>query len=149
MAASQHPNTAYQQQSYSGGDETALAPNQAAALAAAASASISQPSNDAYAYSNAQITNSNHQPAYTANGYAAQDWSQWSRSYIPQQGQPGEYLNTATTLMTLGRDAGSQGTGNDSQGLVQTSGAHAHPPSHWPEISFPNVANGSGDMGQQ
>jgi hypothetical protein len=149
MAVSPQPNTSYQHQSYSSGDETGMAPNHAAALAAAASASISQPSSDAYAYSNAQITNNGHQPTYAANGYAAQDWSQWSRAYIPQQGQPGEYLNTATTLMTLGRDAGSQGPGNDSQGLVQTSGSQGHPPSHWPEISFPNAANGNGQMSQQ
>jgi hypothetical protein len=149
MAVRQHSNAAYNQQPYSNEEETGMAPNHAAALAAAASASISQPSSDAYAYSNAQLANNSHQSAYTANGYAAQDWSQWSRAYIPQQGQPGEYLNTATTLMTLGREAGSQGTGSDHQGLVQTSGVQGHPPSHWPEISFPNAANGNGHMGQQ
>jgi hypothetical protein len=155
MTVPQQPNRAYDQQTYSGGEETGMNPNHAAALAAAASSSISQPSSDAYAYSNAQIGNNGHQPAYTANGYAAQDWSQWTRAYMqPQQGQPGEYLNTATTLMTLGRDAGSQGTGSDSQGLVRTSGVQGHPPSHWPEISFPNAANGAnganenGHMGQ-
>jgi hypothetical protein len=149
MTAPQQPSRAYDQQSYSGADENGMAPNHAAALAAAASASMSQPPSDTYAYSNAQIANNGPQPAYTANGYAAQDWSQWSRAYIPQQGQPGEYLNTATTLMTLGRDAGSQSAGSDSQGLVQTSGAQGHQPSHWPEISFPNAANGNGHARQQ
>ncbi|CAI9625039.1 unnamed protein product [Alternaria burnsii] len=149
MPMPQQTNRVYEQQAYSSGDETNMHVSHAAALAAAASGSISQPSTDAYAYGNAQIANSGHQPTYSTNGYAAQDWSQWTRAYMqPQQGQPGEYLNTATTLMTLGRDSGSQGTGSDGQGLVQTSGVQGHAPSHWPEIQFPNAANGSNHMAQ-
>ncbi|KAF1837112.1 hypothetical protein BDW02DRAFT_566351 [Decorospora gaudefroyi] len=145
-------NRTYDQQTYSGPDDTGLIQTHAAALAAASS-SISQPPNDAYAYSHAQVANNGHQPAYTANAYTAQDWSQWTRAYMqPQQSQPGEYLNSATTLMTLVRDAGSQGTGSDSQGLVQTSEMHGPLLNRWPEISFPNAANGangSGRMGPQ
>jgi hypothetical protein len=154
MPVPQQSNRAYEQHAHSGGEETGMNPNHAAALAAAASSSISQPSSDAYAYNNVQLPNNGHQ--YPNHGYAAQDWSQWTRTYMqpPQQGQPGEYLNTATTLMTLGRDAGSQGTGNDSQGLVQTSGVQGHlPGSHWPEILFPSTTNsattsGTGHMSQ-
>jgi hypothetical protein len=149
VALTQHPNRTYEQQAYSNGDETSMHASHVAALAAAASGSMSQPSTDAYAYSNAQIANNGHQPAYAANSYAPQDWSQWTRAYMqPQQSQPGEYLNTATTLMTLGRDGGSQGTGTDGQGLVQTSGVQGHAPSHWPDIAFPNAATGGSHMAQ-
>lgn len=146
LNVSQQSNRGYEHQSFSSADEASMNPNHAAALAAAASTSISQPSPDAYAYSHAHMGSNTHQSTYTANGYAAQDWNQWTRAYMqqPQQSQPGEYLNTATTLMTLGRDAGPHGSATDGQGLVQTSGVQGHhPPIHWPEISFPNAANGS------
>lgn len=147
MTVPQAGHRGYEQQTYGGGDESGMAPNHAAALAAASSSGISQPSSEAYTYPNTQLAGNGHQSQYTANGYTAQDWSQWTRAYMqqPQQSQPGEYLNTATTLMTLGRDGGSQGSGSDGQGLVQTSGVQGHHhPSHWPEISFPNAANGAG-----
>jgi hypothetical protein len=169
------PNRGYDQQSYNSGDETSMNPNHAAALAAAAAAAssnagISQPPTDAYVYSHAHMTNTHQQPAYTPNGYVAQEWTQWTRSYMQQahdqsqQQPPGEYFNTATTLMTLGRDAASaHGTSSDGQGLVQTSGVqghhhhhhHPHPhtqhtasshhpaPVHWPQVAFPNAASGS------
>lgn len=148
---SSQQNRGYEQQSYNSGDEASMNPNHAAALAAAAAASsssISQPSSDAYAYSHAHMAPSAPQSTYTTNSYPAHDWNQWTRAYMqqpPEQSQPGEYLNTATTLMTLGRDAGSHVTGSDGQGLVQTSGlqGHHHSPAHWPQVSFPNPANGS------
>lgn len=148
VALPQHTNRTYEQHAYSNGDETSMHANHAAALAGAGSGSMSQPSTDAYAYSNAQIANNGHQPAYAANTYAPQDWSQWTRAYMQPHSQPGEYLNTATTLMTLGRDGGSQGTGSDGQGLVQTSGVQGHAPSHWPDIAFPNAATGGSHMAQ-
>ncbi|XP_014562676.1 hypothetical protein COCVIDRAFT_83730 [Bipolaris victoriae FI3] len=175
-------NRGYDQQSYNSGDQASMNPNHAAALAAAAAAAssnsaISQAPADAYAYSHAHMANTAHQqPTYTTNGYVAQEWTQWTRAYMQhahdqiqqQQQQPGEYLNTATTLMTLGRDASSShGTSSDGQGLVQTSGVqnhhhnhhhqqqqqhHSHnqhtqshhpAPVHWPQIAFPNVTSGS------
>lgn len=174
------PNRGYDQHTYNGGDETSMNPNHAAALAAAAAAAssttgISQPPTDAYTYSQSHVASNTHQQApYTANGYAAQDWTQWTRAYMqqpdPSQQQPGDYLNTATTLMTLGRDSvPSHGTGTDGQGLVQTSGAQGHhhhhhhqnhhnhhhqhhaqhtashhqPPVHWPQIAYTNPTRGS------
>ncbi|KAH7377375.1 hypothetical protein BKA66DRAFT_513663 [Pyrenochaeta sp. MPI-SDFR-AT-0127] len=138
----QQSSTSYDQQPYSSGDETGMNPTHAAALAAAAS-STSQPSSDTYTYAtNHAPVNNSGQPAYTANGFTPQDWRQWTRTYMqPQVGQPGEYLNTATTLMTLGRGE-SQGPGNDGQGLVDSSGVQGHVAHHWPEISFPGGVNG-------
>ncbi|KAI0583606.1 transcription factor cys6 [Pyrenophora tritici-repentis] len=139
MTMPQHTNRNYEQQTYGSGDEANMNPNHAAALAAASS-SIAQPSTNAYAYSNAHIGNS----SVSAYSYPAQVWSNWTRACVqPPQGQPGDYLNTATTLMTLGRDSGSHASGSDGQGLVQTSGVPGHPPLHWPEISFPNAASGN------
>ncbi|RMZ68519.1 Transcription factor [Pyrenophora seminiperda CCB06] len=142
MTMPHHTNRPYDQQTYNSSDEANMNPNHAAALAAAASSGIAQPSTNAYAYSNGHIANSGL-PAYSGNSYPAYEWSQWTRAYMQlPQGQPGEYLNTATTLMTLGRETGSHASGTGSQGLVQTSGVTSHQPLHWPEIVFPNAANG-------
>jgi hypothetical protein len=57
--------------------------------------------------------------------------------------QPGEYLNTATTLMALGgRDGGSQDPAQNGQGHLENPG-HVH----WPDMAYPNTANGHGHMG--
>ncbi|CAO2649838.1 Nn.00g011300.m01.CDS01 [Neocucurbitaria sp. VM-36] len=147
LAVSQQSNSSFDQQTYSSAEDTGMNPTHAAALAAAASGNTPQPTSNTYAYANTQIGNSGHQPAYAANGFAPQDWRQWTRTYMqPQLGQPGEYLNTATTLMTLGRGE-SQGPGNDGPGLVDTSGVQGHVGPHWPEITFSGPANGH--MGQQ
>lgn len=143
----QQSNAGFDQPTYSSGEETIINPTHAAALAAAASSNTPQPASSTYGYANAQIVNNGHQPGYSTNGFAPQDWRQWTRTYMqPQLGQPGEYLNTATTLMTLGRGE-SQGPGNDGQGLVDGSGVQGHVGHHWPEISFPGAANGH--LGQQ
>ncbi|KAF1846222.1 uncharacterized protein K460DRAFT_406442 [Cucurbitaria berberidis CBS 394.84] len=146
LVVSQQASSGFDQQAYSSGEESGMNPTHAAALAAAAS-NTPQPTSSAYAYAATQIANNGHQSEYS-NSYAApHDWRQWTRTYMqPQLGQPGEYLNTATTLMTLGRGE-SQGPGNDGPGLVDGSGVQGHAGPHWPEISFPGAANGH--LGQQ
>jgi hypothetical protein len=129
------PSNNYNQQSYSVKDEP-VASNHAVALAATSS-NPPQPNNN-YAYSNAQPSD-NGQLAYPENGFAPQDWRQWTRTYMQPQplGQPGECLNTATTLMSLGGHEGaSHGPGNS----LDNSGIRGHH-AHWPEISFPGAAN--------
>jgi hypothetical protein len=153
MSLPQHTSNAYsqhQQQAYSA-EDPGMTTTHVAALAAA-STNTPQP-NEAYGYSNAphaQTTNSGP-PAYTQNGYAQQDWRQWSRTYLhPQQplSQSGEYINTATTLMALGgREGSSQDPGHNSQGNMENTGVPGHV--HWPELAFPNAANVHGHNGPQ
>ncbi|KAH7092490.1 hypothetical protein FB567DRAFT_434831 [Paraphoma chrysanthemicola] len=151
ISTSQQPGTAFDhQQSYSS-DDPGMTSTHAAALAAA-SGGTSQPS-DSYTYANTHAqTANNGAPAYSTNGFTPQDWRQWSRTYMQPQplGQPGEYLNTATTLMALGRDGGSQNPGNNMQGSLDNAAVQGHTGHvHWPELAFPNAANGHGHMGQQ
>jgi hypothetical protein len=138
----------HQQQTYST-DDPSMTTTHVAALAAA-STSTSQPS-DTYGYSNTHAQGANgSQPTYSANGYPQQDWRQWTRTYLQPQSlsQPGEYINTATTLMALGgRDGSSQDPGHTGQGSLENAGVSGHV--HWPELAFPNGASGHGHMGQQ
>jgi hypothetical protein len=148
----QHTSNTYihhPQQTYST-DDPGMTTTHVAALAAA-STSTPQPS-DAYGYSNTHAQSAHgSQPPYSANGYPQQDWRQWTRTYLqPQQSlsQPGEYINTATTLMALGgRDGGSQDPGHNSQGTLDNTGVPSHV--HWPDLAYPNAANGHGHIGQQ
>ncbi|KAF2027715.1 hypothetical protein EK21DRAFT_91228 [Setomelanomma holmii] len=138
------------QQNY-GSDESGMTSNHAVALAAASN-SASQPS-DSYTYANthAQAANSTA-PAYTTNGLTPHDWRQWTRTYMQPQslGQPGEYLNTATTLMALGRDGAPQNPSNNVPGSMNSAAVQGHVDHvHWPELAFPGAANGHGHMGQQ
>jgi hypothetical protein len=140
----QQTSNAYDQQIYSS-EDPGMTPTHAAVLAAVPS-NATQPS-DSYPYAptHGQTVN-NGQQVYPANGYAAQDWRQWTRTYMQPQpvGQPGEYINTATTLMALGRDGGSQDPGNNGHAPLDNPG-HVH----WPELAFPGAANGHGHMTQQ
>ncbi|KAF2852449.1 hypothetical protein T440DRAFT_466610 [Plenodomus tracheiphilus IPT5] len=157
----QQSTNAFDQQSYTVSDETTLTSTHVAALAAAAASNTtSQPSSDAYAYTHTPTADpSHHQPtAYSANGFTPQDWRSWGRTYLQHMSHPGEYLNTATTLMTLGRESsgGSQdpGSGSDGQGQGQGGqglvvdgsgvGIHGHDRGqhHWPNIQFSGAANG-------
>jgi hypothetical protein len=110
------------------------------ALTAITTNNTSQPSNESFSYPHTPIEGTTHQPSYTANGYAPQDWRQWTRTYA-QMGQTGDYMNGATTLMTLGRDGGAHGVGNHSQTLVGNPGMQGHIAHHWPEISFPGATS--------
>jgi hypothetical protein len=147
----QHPGNSYshhQQHAYTT-DDPGMTTTHVAALAAA-STNTSQ-SNEAYGYSNTHSQNTNSiPPAYTANGYPQQDWRQWTRTYLQPQphSQPGEYINTATTLMALGsRDGSSQDPGHNAQGNLESSGVPGHV--HWPELAYPpNPGNGHGHIGQ-
>lgn len=140
VSVSRQVNPGYDQQAYSSGEEAGQ--THGAALAT----STSQNPNPNYPYQNTQMINNSQGASYTANGFAPQDWQQWTRTYMqPQMGQPGEYLNTATTLMTLGRGetqvAGSHVHGQGMEdGSVSAVQSHVAP--HWPEITFPSAANG-------
>lgn len=111
----------------------------------------SQPS-DNYAYTSSHSQASNGaQATYTSDGFAPQEWRQWSNMFMQPQplSQPGEYLNTASTLVALGgREGRVQAPGNDGRRSIDISGAQGHPGhTHWPEISYPGIANGH--MGHQ
>jgi hypothetical protein len=138
----QQSSSSFDHHSSFSSDDTGLTANHVAALTAASN-NTPQSSSDGYSYANTQVSNSSHQPTYTTNGFAPQDWRQWTRTYT-QMGPPGEYLNTATTLMTLGRDGASQVSGSEGQGLVDSSGIQGQIGHHWPEILFPGAA---GHMG--
>jgi hypothetical protein len=147
MAVTQS-NNAFDQPAYIKVDEeTDMNTTHAVALAAVASANTSQPPGDSYAYANsmAQVTNNGHATTYAINGFTPQDWRQWTRTYMQQpMGPPGEYLNTATTLMALGgREGTSQdaGPGQENQVSMIDPGAAGH--YHWPNIAFPGMANGN------
>jgi hypothetical protein len=140
----QRTTNAYNQQTYSS-DDPVMTSTHAAAIAAVPSNATQSSDSYPYAPSHSQTVNSGQQ-VYPTNGYAAQDWRQWTRTYMQPQpiGQPGEYINTATTLMAMGRDGGSQDPGNNGHGPLENPG-HGH----WPEVLFPGAANGHGHMGQQ
>lgn len=126
-------NAAYDQQPYIKADEdSSMNPSH-----------TSQPPNNAYAYpqNHPQVTNS-HPPTYVANNYSPQDWRQWTQTYMQQAGPPGEYLNTATTLMALGgREGAPQDPGHGQDGHPHIDQAHlGH--FHWPGVAFPGAANG-------
>lgn len=146
LPTAQQSSSGYEQHTYSADDETGMAPTHVAALTAATSNNASQSSNDGFVYSDPHVASNGHQPSYVANGFPPQDWRQWTRTYA-QMNQSGDYLNTATTLMNLGRDGVAQGPGNETSGLLDSSGVQAHVVHHWPEISFPGAANSH--MGQQ
>ncbi|KAI8932280.1 hypothetical protein NX059_010477 [Plenodomus lindquistii] len=133
---------AFDQQAYAVSDETGMASTHVAALTAAASSNRPQPSRDGYVYAHTPTADNSHQSSQSGNGYAPQDWRSWGRTYTQEMSHPGEYLNTATTLMTLGREPGSQGPGNESQGLLDGSGVHVHGGAPWPTIQFTGSANG-------
>ena len=140
-------NTAYDQQTYiKVDDDSSINSSHAVALAAAAvTGNTSQPSSNNYAYSQTlpQVTSS-HQSTYVANNYTPQDWRQWTQTYMQQQvGPPGEYLNTATTLMALGgRDGATQDNGHGQDGQTHMDQAPlGH--FHWPGVAFPGAANGT------
>ena len=145
----QQSNNAFDQQTYIKVDEdTGMNATHAAALAAAASGDTSQPATDGYAYANgmAQVTsNDGHASTYAINGFTPQDWRQWTRTYMQQpMDPPGEYLNTATTLMALGgREGTSQdgGAGQEGQVPMITPSQPSH--IHWPGVAFPGMANGN------
>jgi hypothetical protein len=127
------PSHAYNQQPYSVKDEP-MTSTHAVVLASASSNPTQAPNN--YVYPDAQTqTSDNGQLAYADTGFAQQEWRQWTRTYMQPQalGQPGE------SLMALGGHEGaSQVPGNplDNPGI-------RHPGhTHWPQISFPNAANG-------
>jgi hypothetical protein len=153
MPVPQQTSTTYDHPTYNT-DDSGLTTTHVVALAAA-SGGTSQPG-DGYGYpQNTHVHSANgDQSAYSANGYSQQpqqDWRQWTRTYMQPQplSQPGEYLNTATTLMALGgRDGGSQDPGHQSQGHLDNSGVPSHHV-HWPELAYPNAANGHGHMGHQ
>lgn len=140
----QQSANAFDQQAYTVPDETAMASTHVAALAAATSNNTSQPSSNGYAYAHTQTADNTPQSTYSANGFTPQDWRSWGRTYMQQISHPGEYLNTATTLMTLGRESGPQGPGSEAQGLVDGSGVPVHGGggNHWPTIQFSGAANG-------
>ncbi len=127
-------SNAYEQQKYSNGDDSGISSSHAA-LAVTSSSTPSQSSTEAYLYANphAHVLD-NSQTAYPPNGLASQDWRQWTRTHMqPRLSQPGEYLNTATTLMTLGR---GESHGPESNNQVLVDGAP-----HWPNIAHPNSVN--------
>lgn len=138
-------NNAYEQHPYSKVDEdNSMNASHATALAVIAG-NTSQAPDNAYAYPQSlpQVTNS-HQPTYVANNYSPQDWRQWTQTYMQQQvGPPGEYLNTATTLMALGgREGTTQDPGHGHEGQHHIDQSHlGH--FHWPSVAFPGAANGA------
>jgi len=145
ISVPQQTSNAFEHQQTYSSEDPGMRPTHAAALAAVSS-NPSQPTNS-YPYANSHAPSANSsQHVYPNNGYAAQDWRQWTRTYMQPQpiGQSGEYLNTATTLMALGRDGGSQDPGNNGPGPMDNPG-HVH----WPELAFPGAANGHGHMSQQ
>lgn len=149
MAVPQQTSNAFEHQQTYSTDDPGMTTTHVAALAAASSGT-SQPG-DSYGYANTHAQTANGgQAAYAANGYPQQDWRQWTRTYMQPQSlsQPGEYLNTATTLMALGgRDGTSQDPGHHGQGALDSPGVAGHV--HWPELAYPNTANGHGHMSQQ
>lgn len=137
-------STAYDHQPFIKPDEErGLNSSHAAALAVSPN-TTSQASANTYAYPQSlpQVTNS-QQAGYVANNYSPQDWRQWTQTYMQQPvGPSGEYLNTATTLMSLGGRDGS----NSDNGHTDAHGQHidqAHLGHfHWPNVAFPGAANG-------
>jgi hypothetical protein len=128
---------------YSTSDDPGMTTTHVAALATAGSTPTQ--TNEGYAYT--QVTSS-VQHSYAANSFTAHDWRQWGRTYVQpqaqQMGQPGEYLNTATTLMALGgRDGGNPNPGNEVSGSLDGPGVQGHVGhAHWPEITYPGATNG-------
>jgi hypothetical protein len=146
MPVTQQTSNAFDQPTYIKVDEEgSMNPSHAAALAAAATSNTPQAPHNTYGYAQnlPQVSNS-HQPTYVANNYSPQDWRQWTQTYMQQQvGPPGEYLNTATTLMALGgRDGASQDHGHGQDGQTHIDqGQVSH--YHWPGVAFPGAANGA------
>lgn len=138
----QQTSNAFENQSAYGTGDSTMTPNHAAALVAVPS-NAAQP-NNTYPY--APTHSQSSQQVYPGNGYTAQDWRQWTRTYMQPQGlgQPGEYLNTATTLMSLCRDGGSQDAGNNVHASLDG-------PSHmqWPDMAYPDPANSHGHLSRR
>lgn len=125
------PSPLYSQQGFSNNEDSVLTATHAAAIEVAARHSSQSAAAEGYGYGTAasQVQDTSQAP-YSNHGLTLQDWRQWSRTYIQPQpqvlGQPGEYLNTATTLMALGGGGGSGGNGAGTNGGAATSGAHNH-----------------------
>ncbi|KAL5119383.1 hypothetical protein ACEQ8H_002652 [Pleosporales sp. CAS-2024a] len=143
----QATNNAFDHQQTYTTEDPGMATTHVAALAAASSGPSQ--ANDGYSYSSdhAHIANGSH-PALPSHAYP-QDWRQWTRMYMQPSSlsQPGEYLNTATTLMALGgRDGNTQDPGHDGPGHLDNPSVPGHV--QWPELAYPNPANGQGHIGQ-
>ncbi|KAF2644415.1 hypothetical protein P280DRAFT_465752 [Massarina eburnea CBS 473.64] len=145
----------YEQQSYPGNQDPAMAPSHAAALQAAAASNTAPPRpEDTYAYNNAQVASSGHQPTYSANGVSPEDWIHFTRTYMHQAAPQGEYLNTATTLMALGggREGSNQGSGPGSEGPGVSEGSVMQQGPGQSTMQWPGVQYGlpsSGHVAQQ
>lgn len=140
----------FEQQTYHANQDTAMTPSHAAALQAAASGATTQRPGDTYPYGNSQVATNGHQPAYTNTDVGAHGWQQWTRQYMQQVAPQGEYLNTATTLMSLGgREGHTQGPGQNAQGAVEGSVMQGPGVStmQWPGVQFGMQTNGH--VGQQ
>jgi len=145
----QQTNNAFDHQHTYSSDDQGMTTTHVAALAAASSGTTQPGDNYGYPNTHAHNTNGN-QSTYPTNAYPQQDWRQWARTYMQPHpmSQPGEYLNTATTLMALGgRDGGSQDAGHSGQPHLDSSGVSGHV--HWPDMAYPSVTNGHGHMGHQ
>ena len=133
--------TTYDHPSYIKTDEeSSLNVSHSMGLGAVTGTTSQAPANT-YAYS--QVSNT-QQPTYAAHSYNPQDWRQWSQTYMQQPvGSTGEYLNTATTLISLGgRDSTSQDNNHGDDHGQHMDHAHlAH--YHWPNVAFPGAANGA------
>ena len=136
---SQQSANTFDQQPYSVSEDSGIPSAHVAALAGASS---SQPATDAYAYAHTQTADPTHQPAYSTHGFTPQDWRSWGRTYTQPMSHPGEYLNTATTLMTLGREAAP--LDNEPHALMDGSnvGVQVHHGHQWPTILFSGQTNG-------
>lgn len=136
----QQTSNAFTRTVYSASEDAGMPPSHAAALAAAASGAPPQHTNGTYAYANAPNATNGYQAPYQANGVSTSDWHHWSRTNLQQQlGPPGEYINSANTLLALGgREGGSQGPGPETATAVegtamQGPGFSNYP---WPRILF-------------
>jgi hypothetical protein len=143
-----HQQGTYPQQVYNNSEETALPPSHAAALQATAT---TQSINGTYAYSSPQVATGSYPSQFSANGVTPTDWHQWSRSSLQQMGAPGEYLNSANTLLTLGSREGTQGPGGPAQMASMVEASPLQGPTftnsfQWPRIMFNAGPNGQVDQ---
>lgn len=137
IAPSPQTTTSFDPQAYSGGDETGMTPSHVAALAAAASSAPPQRSNSIYTYPDAHPPTNNYAPQYPANIVAPADWQQWSRSNLQP---PGDYLNTASTLVALGgREAAHAAPPQEASAPMDGSMPNQNA---WPYLIFNAGPNG-------
>lgn len=158
VPGAEQTSSAFDQQAYNANEDAAMSASHAAALVAAATPNASaQRTNGSFSYPSIQTpsnaSSTNYQLPY--NAAIGSHWQQWSQATAATVQRPGDYLNSANTLLPLGSRRGSAqnagpnvttsvglGDGTVLTAATSTTPALNYAVDKWPAVMFPNYPMG-------